>query len=54
MMKRIFKLTVWHKGTSKIAWTERIETVKTEKDFEKQIEGEFVNTNLFDYRYEEC
>lgn len=52
-MERTFKITVWYKGTSKVAWTDINKTLKTEREYEQFIEGQIINTEMFDYRIEE-
>ena len=52
-MTRTFKIRVWEKETGKFAWSEIFTTSKNERDMYEMIEGQMVNTKLFDYAVDE-
>lgn len=53
IIERTYKLIVWEKESMQLAWTEIFTTNKTERDIEKMVEGEKVNTNRYTYRLDE-
>ena len=52
-MERIFKVRAWYKGTDKFAFNEIIKTSLPENKLHEMIEGQIVNTEIFDYAVDE-